>query len=232
MENIEIVILLRFSLELGASKRNYSKCVELPPLGVFYLNLSTEKFHLYPWQSLNEAHLVQLNELQEILETDIEITSSIDSPWLIMNLCENKSNCYNFESILKDYIKNSSVKIFERLLDDSNVVSVCDEIIMRLKNSISDRLATPSVCRECLQSNHDACDHARIGILFSGGIDCTILAVLADKLFDASQPIDLINVSFEKINRSNSNGPIDYNTPDRISARQSVEELKRKNPKR
>lgn len=233
MKILEIFILFRSIFELGASKRNYSKCVELPPLGVFCLDLSTEKFHLHPWQTLNETHLVQLNELQEILEKDIDIKTSINSPWLIKDFSTDKSHCYNFESILNDYTKNSSIEIFERLLDDGNVASVCDEVIVRLKNSISDRiLATPSVCRECLQSGCEACDHARIGILFSGGIDCTILAVLTDKLLDASQPIDLINVSFEKINRSHSSGPIDYNTPDRISARQSLEELKRNNPNR
>lgn len=60
-----------------------------------------------------------------------------------------------------------------------------------------------------------------------------ISAVLSDKLLDSDQSIDLINVSFEKVSRSESvKAPIDYNTPDRLSARDSLEELKRINPNR
>lgn len=216
---------------LAASKR--SKCLELPPIGVFCMNLNTEEIQLHPWQSLNETHLEQLNDSQSMFEKDIEIKSTIASPWLVKELFDS-SRYYNFEDILRDHIKNTSNEIFERLLDNSNVLSICDEVIMRLENSLSDRIsATPSVCRECLKLKSNECVHARVGILFSGGIDCTILAVLTDKRLDSNQPIDLINVSFEKVNRSNSKiAPIDYNTPDRISARDSLEELKRMNPNR
>lgn len=175
----------------------------------------------------------QLAELQEMLQKDIQIKSTIWSPWLVKDMHRDSSRCYDFEIILKESIRNSPADIFGQLLDNNTIVSVCDEIIMRLEKSLSDRIsATPSLCRECMKLNCTKCDHARIGILFSGGIDCTILAVLTDKLVDSSQPIDLINVSFEKINRTTSKKPIDYNTPDRISARESLEELKRINPKR
>lgn len=217
----------------GASKRHYSQCVELPPLGVFCLNLETEEIRLNPWQTLNNTHLEQLSELQDILGMKIEIKSTIQSLWLVKDLSNDDLHCFNFEVILNDYVKEPSNQIFQRLLENENILSVCDEVISRLENSLSDRiLATPSVCRECLQSESKKCIHVRIGILFSGGIDCTILAVLMDKLLDAAQPIDLINVSFEKINRSNSKTAIDYNTPDRISAKESLEELKMRNPKR
>lgn len=39
--------------------------------------------------------------------------------------------------------------------------------------------------------------HARIAILFSGGIDCTLLAMMTDKVLAPGERIDLINVSFE-----------------------------------
>lgn len=216
---------------LGASRRHYSKCVELPPLGVFCIDLTSEEIQLSPWQTLSETHLEQLIELEDIFGKKINIKPTNQSPWLV-KINDDSSN-FNFEDILKEHVKETSNEIFERLLENKNIVSVCDKVISRLENSLSDRIsATPSSCRECLKNERKNCDHARIGILFSGGIDCTILAVLMDKLLIPNQQIDLINVSFEKINRSNSKAPIDYNTPDRLSARESLEELKRKNSKR
>lgn len=221
---------------LTASKHEHTKCIELPPLGIFCMNLITEEITLNPWQPINTTHVEQMNELRNLFQAEIEIESNTASPWLVKQLREESLESYNFECILKDCVNKSSNEIFERLLSNSNAVSVCDEIEMRLENSILDRIqATPSVCRQCLQSNDTHCNHARIGILFSGGIDCTILAVITDKLLDSGQPIDLINVSFEKVSRStsaSSNAPIDYNTPDRLSARDSLRELQRINPER
>lgn len=221
---------------LAASERKYTKCIELPPLGIFCMNLITEEITLNPWQSMTTMHMEQLGELKPLFETDIEMKSNIASPWLIKRECEESSQSYNFELILKDWMNKSPTEIFEHVLNNISVASVCDEIEMRLENSISDRiLATPPVCRQCLQINETHCNHAKIGILFSGGIDCSILAVLTDKLLDLDQPIDLINVSFEKISRTKattSNTPIDYNTPDRLSAKDTLRELERINPKR
>jgi len=38
---------------------------------------------------------------------------------------------------------------------------------------------------------------ARVGILFSGGLDCLCLAALADKFLPEGEAIDLLNVGFE-----------------------------------
>ena len=45
-------------------------------------------------------------------------------------------------------------------------------------------------------STRITCDHASVAVLFSGGIDCTVIALLADRYVPSHQPIDLINVSF------------------------------------
>ncbi|ORE10373.1 N-terminal nucleophile aminohydrolase [Rhizopus microsporus var. microsporus] len=80
--------------------------------------------------------------------------------------------------------------------------------------------------------------NARVAILFSGGIDCTVLAALADRFLPASEAIDLLNVAFEnprttmvknrtnkKKNQPEEQRPV-YDTPDRITGRASLEELK------
>lgn len=44
---------------------------------------------------------------------------------------------------------------------------------------------------------HDGGDEVRIAILFSGGLDCTVLARMAHDLLPLTHCIDLINVAFE-----------------------------------
>jgi asparagine synthetase B (glutamine-hydrolysing) len=67
---------------------------------------------------------------------------------------------------------------------------------------------------------------ARLGILFSGGLDCTILAAIAHKYIPLDEPIDLLNVSFEnpRINSQRKNDD-PYMVPDRKTARQGLLEL-------
>lgn len=42
----------------------------------------------------------------------------------------------------------------------------------------------------------NGCQHAKLAVLFSGGIDSTVLAVLADRILPINEPIDLLNVAF------------------------------------
>jgi len=61
-----------------------------------------------------------------------------------------------------------------------------------------------------------ASESARIAILFSGGLDCTVLAALASRHVAKHEPIDLLNVCFSK----------DHRSPDRIQAIESVKQLR------
>ncbi len=73
----------------------------------------------------------------------------------------------------------------------------------------------------------------RVAVLFSGGLDCTVLARLAIDLVETSQRIDLLNVAFEnprvaaQLAKQANGGPIDpYEAcPDRITGRKSFAEL-------
>lgn len=81
-----------------------------------------------------------------------------------------------------------------------------------------------SILREAVQRRVLAITHAahsNYAILFSGGIDCTVLAYhLITILHDHSLTIDFLNVAFE--NPRTGGG---YNTPDRLLGRRSFEEL-------
>ena len=62
-----------------------------------------------------------------------------------------------------------------------------------------------------------ATSSAAVAVLFSGGIDCMVLARLADLHLPPGQPIDLINVAF---------GDLASEAPDRQSGRAGVRELR------
>ncbi|WPG99644.1 asparagine synthetase domain containing protein 1 [Acrodontium crateriforme] len=78
---------------------------------------------------------------------------------------------------------------------------------------------------------------AKIAVLFSGGLDCTVLARLAHDLLPLSEPIDLLNVAFEnpRVHKT-KNGEPEKNPyelcPDRITGRNSFTELSNVCPQR
>ena len=66
------------------------------------------------------------------------------------------------------------------------------------------------------------CAPARVGVLFSGGVDCMIIAALCDAHVPPWEPVDLLNVSFDEA------GP----SPDRVTAVAGLQELQTRFPHR
>lgn len=123
-------------------------------------------------------------------------------------------------------------EIFDYFLKHMPIARSCDDVIRLLSLSVQDRCrATPPICKRCVAERSD-CAHCKVGILFSGGIDCSILAVLANQHLQSDWPIDLINVSFEKVRKFTTAPDIDYDTPDRLTARKTLQELQTLFPKR
>lgn len=118
------------------------------------------------------------------------------------------------------------LNLMEKLLEHPIIAETVIKITDLLENSIKMRLRTqPFKCKECLMKS-DLCTHCTVGILFSGGLDCTILAFLSHKYVPKDQSIDLMNVAFKKDNNSS------YEVPDRLTGRQSFKELKELFPSR
>lgn len=66
----------------------------------------------------------------------------------------------------------------------------------------------------------------RVAVLFSGGIDSSIIAAIVDRILPPKEAVDLLNVAFAKETN-------DFNSvPDRITGLESYEVLKRLNPSR
>lgn len=73
---------------------------------------------------------------------------------------------------------------------------------------------------------------ARVAVLFSGGLDCTVLARMLSDIIAPSQSVDLLNVAFENPRVASHNQGLDQDAlyelcPDRITGRKSFEELSR-----
>lgn len=71
---------------------------------------------------------------------------------------------------------------------------------------------------------------ARVAVLFSGGLDCTVLARIASDIIPIGQAIDLINVAFENPriasqNKNLSTAELYELCPDRMTGRKSFAEL-------
>ena len=82
-------------------------------------------------------------------------------------------------------------------------------------------------------------ESARLGILFSGGLDCLTLAALVDTYLPLGEPIDLLNVAFENprtLSQKSEFHPLtsysQYQVPDRLTGEQSLQELKALYPNR
>ncbi|PCH33476.1 hypothetical protein WOLCODRAFT_160094 [Wolfiporia cocos MD-104 SS10] len=133
---------------------------------------------------------------------------------------------------------------------ENHLSSAVDDLIAHLDRSVMLRVQNipPSI---------EGAGQARVAVLFSGGIDSTMLAFLANSHVDPSEPIDLLNVAFENPRKitvkveGNVGGlpnrekklklrnPLDYSTvnvsydvPDRLTGLQEVEELRRLCPGR
>lgn len=77
----------------------------------------------------------------------------------------------------------------------------------------------PKLCKNCIAANRQTdkkdktekekrdktdkdkitnCNHPKVAILFSGGLDSAVLAAMSNNFVPLSEPIDLLNVAFEK----------------------------------
>ncbi|KAJ1855807.1 hypothetical protein LPJ76_002977 [Coemansia sp. RSA 638] len=75
--------------------------------------------------------------------------------------------------------------------------------------------------------------HARCGVLFSGGVDCMVLAAILTTVLPRDEPIELFNVAFENPRQTKLQAESAiYDVPDRKTGRLGWHELQRIDPHR
>ncbi|KAF8213331.1 asparagine synthase-domain-containing protein [Mycena galopus ATCC 62051] len=124
-----------------------------------------------------------------------------------------------------------------------HLTQAVDDLIYHLDRSVELRV------RDIPQSSAGT-GAARVGVLFSGGIDSTVLAYFAHKHVPLDEPIDLLNVAFENprkvkvqtvgnITKGQKKPPKQpakapppaYMVPDRVTGLQELDELRRLCPR-
>lgn len=199
----------------SVAKRN-AECdfMEVPSIGTFCLDINNYQLSILPWHYQNKNYHSKLKELEIFLNQTIVET---------YELCSIETKLF-VEPTIDDLKLFNTARNFDYLLDNEEWRNNVINLQKLLEIAIEKRIKTqPVYCKNCLL-NKNVCKHATTGVLFSGGVDCTVLALLASKYIDEERPIDLINVAFEK------NGS--FNTPDRETGLNSLKELKKLEPKR
>ncbi|ANB12582.1 putative asparagine synthase [Sugiyamaella lignohabitans] len=136
---------------------------------------------------------------------DLKVRRIIEMPWAYLNMKETPALYYPY-SMVSTKVDGKGPD-FEILAENALLKVLSDSVSRRVKN-----------IPEPKNVNLESLPH--IAILFSGGLDCTLLALLVDKLLPSKCEVDLLNVSFE--NKRTGKG---YDTPDRVLGRRSWAEL-------
>lgn len=214
-----------------------SEVIEVPPLGIYCYNLDQQKILLIPWTKdmLDvEYYQQRFEDVQRFVNGRMNLTwdksIAMNPEWLQTIPIESQRISFRFDDILEDFPQTDPEPILSHLMSCPSVAETVETFINLLSSSVSDRVThTPSICANCPRDQL-SCDHAKVGILFSGGVDCCLLAVLANKLINSDIPINLYNVAFEKVSKVQREP--NWNVPDRISALQALQELQTINPNR
>ncbi|KAF2396563.1 asparagine synthase family protein [Trichodelitschia bisporula] len=140
-------------------------------------------------------------------------------PFTLLDSSSSEANPLPYPSINKDTSLPSS---FALRTGSAPVVELEHFLDRSLRHRIK-QIHEPGVIKD----NSDA----HIAILFSGGLDCTVLARLTHVILPPDERVDLINVAFQNPRVHKSDCPYEE-CPDRITARSSYEELQRACPGR
>ncbi|XP_026757296.2 asparagine synthetase domain-containing protein CG17486 [Galleria mellonella] len=211
---------LVFSNVLG---RKY-KCIEVPSTYIYVLNIKTNRLKSISWN--DDFEIIDETDMGEWM-TSVQQQQSLPDEEFTFNY-DKRSDIFEKENLI-DFMENvgketgkCKISILRQLLTNVEIKNTVFKITHLLERSVKIRVQRqPKMCQKCLQIKKSTCNHCSVGILFSGGLDCTLLAFLADKYLPKDQSIDLINVAFE--NGTNTS----YDVPDRLTGKQSLKELRK-----
>ncbi|CAG5120014.1 unnamed protein product [Candidula unifasciata] len=151
-----------------------------------------------------------------------------------LNTSIDLTNCASLEDMLINILNARS-----------DLDALADELIHVLQSSVDKRVKNlPRNPRSCehlhFQESQTLILQANVAVLFSGGLDSTVLAALADRCVPEGEPIDLLNVAFEQSVTTNLKSDMEdiasravdvdrFSVPDRQTGLLALSEL---NPKR
>ncbi len=196
-------------------------CAEVPATGVFESTLGEENGGtrpiLHPWRSLDKQEEACEGEMFGYDKGGDPLDCAIELPTLHQEEVAGRDEWV--ESAVKE--KWPTDKIVRRFLEEEE--DEAKQLVEVLEEAVRIRVEQrPEYCKQCikrkLMDEDVTCGHAKVAVLYSGGVDSAVVAALADSVMPVSEPLDLINVAFET-------GKGDFDVPDRLTARQAYEEL-------
>ena len=220
---------------------------ELPADGIFQvdLNIGLKTINLFPYT----RETTVLSHSKESVGTNIEIDlhSHVGNP-LSVKVLNNQIDSDMYKCIEVNNLNQEQILI--DLLSNPRFSKIVDTFTDVLLQSVKKRIFNqPKLCKDCVSnlltesdifneySELPECTHSKICVLFSGGVDCAVLAALANQCAPINEEIDLINVAFEqrlqKIDIQNATDVAkSFDVPDRKTGIIALEELKGACPKR
>ncbi|EMG49919.1 hypothetical protein G210_5127 [Candida maltosa Xu316] len=146
----------------------------------------------------------------ELLENEITISSV---PTIGFTDCENKLYEYDLDSHeLASHVLHNLPTYNENPTEPSE-----EELVKELYAKLKDSVFKRQDAIHPLKDNNNDEDTSKLAVLFSGGIDCTIVAALICQLTTDNHPIDLLTVGFENPRTNQKSG----DSPDRQLATKS-----------
>lgn len=201
---------------------------EIPAHGLYCINTLDESFTVkcYPWHSITRPSFTKL---------DVMLSFDKDTPSLSLDksIYQMKPICTSVEYFNQSVTDIPSFLIFEndqaistveklvRICDEQKIWDLVKEFITVLESAVQKRVENVPLRLGAKSS---------VGVLFSGGVDCTVIALLADKYIPLDQPIDLLNVAFQ--NHTKNEMLKQFDVPDRRTGRAAVDELRKVCPNR
>ena len=224
----------------SVASRKLKKIIELPAIGIFIMDLSKDlNLTCFPWRNPNDIFYDSLKKVESLFNIDIKVRNV---------LFPNKEKSFDLSSLNLKYFHVDTLdfqnfeNIMNSLLEKREIYERVEKLEALLNASVKSRIKKqPSFCKNCLKlvlkEEKIECTHTKLAILFSGGLDSSILSAIADKFVNENESIDLINVAFEKSKTNSKNSKTQnqdemYNVPDRKTGRQSYSELESICPKR
>ncbi|KAK0115269.1 hypothetical protein ONS96_013732 [Cadophora gregata f. sp. sojae] len=142
------------------------------------------------WEEVEAGGIYRLSCDESVLQEESQITTKDWSTKIAPTYKHNWATADSDVSGLSLGVFNMAVPKEKFVLDGQT------DSVRHLRYLLSESLNL-RVQNIPLPLNHDLDVHARVAVLFSGGLDCTVLARMADDILPFDQNIDLINVAFE-----------------------------------
>lgn len=257
----EEVILTLTSVASCPSTSEQSQWHEVPAAGIYRLDLNDCAqskgliIEVFPWVNSEDHPSVHTPDYTwEDLPAYATVMPNLSGVFLQSPVCPmNMSTSAPERHLGHVQSPQLSLENLEELLMQSEKVERVKQLIEVLSEAVRRRVQSLP-CSRPFTDQSGTNDEADIAVLFSGGIDSMILAVLADRHVPAGKSIDLLNVAFKlqeakpqtqssKKGKKPKTDPTDehqgdhnltrcFDVPDRITGRAGLLELQHLNPER